>query len=322
MGCDSSEVYNPKNEYPIRTPHYGVIVGRFQVHNLHDGHLDLLNTVRALHQRVIVFLGVNPGGANVDSPLDFDTRRRMIQTEFPEFSVHPLLDCSSDEVWSLSLDSAIKQVALYGKVTLYGGRTSFVPHYTGRFTPVELKLSVSHCSGTLIRNTLTNYILNSVDFRAGVIYSINNLYPRVITCVDVAILHAFEDGVKVLLGRKVGETSWRFVGGHADPKSDSFEADVKREAYEETMLDINSIEYLGSRLVDDWRWRRVPDKIKTLFFVGWSNYDKFEARDDINELQWFKLEGPISECPDIVQEHQPLFAMLLDYYDSEGFNEL
>lgn len=311
-----SETYTKEVQmqmYPIQKPTYGIIVGRFQVHQLHEGHMELFKMVHSLHQRVIVFLGVNPGGANVDSPLDFESRRRMIQSKFPEFFVAPLLDCSSDETWSENLDQYLATLTPYGKVTLYGGRESFVPHYTGKHAPVELKLSVSHCSGTLIRNTLTNDIKDSADFRAGVIYAINNLYPRVITCVDVAILHSFEDGVKVLLGRKIGESGWRFIGGHADPKSSSFEHDAKREAFEETNLDINSLTYLGSRTVDDWRWRKVPDKIKTLFFVGWSNFEQFKANDDINELKWFKFNDEFA----MVAEHLPLMRMLTDFDEPE-----
>jgi bifunctional NMN adenylyltransferase/nudix hydrolase len=114
------------------------------------------------------------------------------------------------------------------------------------------------------------------------------------------------------LGRKVGESNWRFIGGHADPRSESFEADAKREATEETNLDINSLKYLGSRVVDDWRWRKVPDKIKTLFFVGWTNFCHPNADDDMNELSWFKFNGPF---PPVVAEHVPLLDMLLDYYE-------
>ena len=298
----------------INKPSFGVIVGRFQVHELHDGHMELFRAVRGLHQRIIVFVGVNPGGASVHNPLDFDTRRRMIQAKFPEFSVAPLLDCSSDEAWSKNLDEEIGKFAQYGDVILYGGRDSFAPHYHGKFAPVELNLSIE-ASGTDIRNSLTNAVRESADFRAGVIYAINNLYPRVITCVDVAIMHRSKYGLQVALGRKTGEKLWRFVGGHAIPIG-SFEDDAKREAYEETGVDVNSLVYLGSRTVDDWRWRNSPDKIKTLFFVGWSNLSKIQANDDIAELDWFTLG--LLDYESFVNEHRPLFSMLMIYLENNG----
>ena len=36
----------------------GVVVGRFQVPYLHQGHLDLLETVQSRHKKVIIFLGM------------------------------------------------------------------------------------------------------------------------------------------------------------------------------------------------------------------------------------------------------------------------
>jgi len=298
---------------PINPPSYGVIVGRFQVPSLHEGHIELLKKVESFHHHVILFLGVAPGGASTHNPLDYDTRRIMIQHIFPNFIVLPIADCSSDKVWSDNLDKKIAEIVSYGNVTLYGGRDSFKPHYRGKHTPYMLDLKVS-VNGTDIRNLVTDRVQGSKDFREGVIYSINNMFPRVVTCVDVAILHKGEDETCVLLGRKLGEKNWRFVGGHAEPTSSSFEIDVKREAFEETALRIDSITYIGSRLVDDWRWRSAPDKIKTLFFVGYSMLPTFEARDDINELRWFGMD----EDPEMVNEHIPLFRMLSDWWEKEN----
>ncbi len=41
-------------------PSYGVIVGRFQVNDLHDGHMELFRQVRSRHKTVVVFIGVHP----------------------------------------------------------------------------------------------------------------------------------------------------------------------------------------------------------------------------------------------------------------------
>lgn len=162
----------------INKPSYGVIVGRFQVPYLHDGHLELFKAVQAYHQHVIVFLGVAPGGASVHNPLDYDTRRLMIQYSFPNFIVCPIADTSSDETWSTNLDTKISEIVIYGQVALYGGRTSFVPHYQGKHKPIELQLKDSHMSGSALRNEVTNRVRYSKDFREGVIYSINNMYPH------------------------------------------------------------------------------------------------------------------------------------------------
>lgn len=302
----------------MNKPSYGVIVGRFQVNDLHDGHLELFREVSGRHNRVIVFVGVAPTGMTRSNPLDFETRRRMIQAKFPNFSVHPLVDVSSDKYWSQCLDKEIDKLADWGEVTLYGGRDSFVPHYFGKYKPVELCLHPS-TSGTAIREAITNNVLYSPDFRAGVIYAANNLRPRVVTCVDVIIAHQGGRNTELisptdfLLAKKPGEELWRFVGGHAEPTTPDFEADAKKEAYEETGLDINSLDYVGSTLIDDWRWRSNPDKIKTLIFIGWTNYSKAKADDDICEVGWFNLTKLNIDM--FVPAHKPIFEKLMTYLE-------
>lgn len=66
-------------------PSYGVIVGRFQVNALHDGHTDLFDQVSSRHNRVIVFVGRDPAGISVEHPLDFAVRERMIKATSPGF---------------------------------------------------------------------------------------------------------------------------------------------------------------------------------------------------------------------------------------------
>jgi bifunctional NMN adenylyltransferase/nudix hydrolase len=207
-------------------PSFGIIVGRFQVHELHDGHIELIQTVRGLHNRVIVFLGVAPAIGTRRNPLDFITRKKLIQASFPDVTVCPLPDMVTDEAWSRELDHRIAEIAPFGEITLYGGRDSFVPHYSGKYKPMELPLKIQK-SGEEVRAELGGTVMASPDFRAGVIYSTANQYPRVITTVDIAIL---SNSGKLLLGRKKDEKGWRFIGGHADPKSDRFEQDAYRES--------------------------------------------------------------------------------------------
>jgi len=66
---------------------YGVIVGRFQVNNLHAGHLELLRQVADKHDRVIVFIGVARTMPTRRNALDFETRKKMIQAEYPDFII-------------------------------------------------------------------------------------------------------------------------------------------------------------------------------------------------------------------------------------------
>jgi bifunctional NMN adenylyltransferase/nudix hydrolase len=315
-------------------PSYGIIVGRFQVHNLHEGHLELFRQVSALHERVIVFIGVHPTGITRRNPLDFETRKKMIQAEYPDFMFFPLPDRGNDEAWSKDLDERIGEVVQYGTATLYGGRDSFTPYYHGKYKVHELILTPS-ISGTEVRASLTNRVMQSPDFRAGIIYAANNMYPRCVTTVDIAIVNRGVNGeIRVLLGRKDGEPAWRFIGGHAVPYK-TFEAQAKVETREESGLDLIRLTYIGSEVIDDWRWKKEVDGVVTLFFVGESMTLGGKADDDIKEICWFDIfpkedfdptqyksswRGPSifgDQTPPIMPVHQKLWERLIAYLKKE-----
>jgi len=297
----------------MNKPSFGVVVGRFQVHEMHDGHMELFRVVRGRHSRVIVFLGCTKVGPTRHDPLDFETRRKMVQAKFPDFTVLPLQDKKTDEEWSTELDARIDDAVggVPAEIVLYGSRESFAPFYHGRHGVKELDVEVpTSLSATDIREKLTNEVMEDPKFRAGVIYAMNQLYPRCITTVDVAILHARGDGgVSILLGKKAEDVGWRFVGGHAKPLTPTFEQDVKDEAFEETGLDVSGIGYVGSSRIESWRWKAEKSEgMKTLFFVAWSTTLGGRAADDLAECRWFDLAA-VTEA-DIEEEHKPLFEML------------
>jgi len=290
-------------------PSYGVVVGRFQVNDLHDGHMELFRQVRARHNAVIVFIGINPGGLSQNDPLDYATRRAMIQTKFPDFIVLPLQDTRTDEEWSRTLDATIASVIGPGTATLYGGRNSFVPHYSGKLEPVELALppETQKVSGTDIRNEFSNKVIESPEFRAGLIYAMYHRWPEILPCVDIAIFS--DDESELLLGQKPGESEWRFIGGHYEKKHGTYEAAARAEAMEETGLDLTSLIYMGSSNIDDWRYNASPDHaIATAFFKGCARTKGAKAKDDIAQVRWFKFDQLTENT--FVPEHRVLFAIL------------
>ena len=62
----------------------GVIIGRFQVDELHDGHLQLLKYVSEHHPQVLILLGCRHSPATKTYPLDFRLRQQMIEQLAPE----------------------------------------------------------------------------------------------------------------------------------------------------------------------------------------------------------------------------------------------
>lgn len=290
----------------------GVIVGRFQVHDLHPGHNNLVEQVCKIHKKVIVVLGLAPIPNSLNNPLDFEARKQMFYAAYPTVTVLPLKDVGNDSGWSHNLDDLIESVVSPTQtVMLYGGRDSFLAAYNGRYPTQEL-FQEGHLSGTQVRDQIKREVLPNKDFRAGVIWASANRHPTTYPTVDVAIF----DGTtsKLVLARKQYESLWRFPGGFANPNSASYEDDAVREAKEETGLDIDNLQYIGSFFVDDWRYRNGPDKIKTVLFAGDADGEPTAADDIVSAKWWFTKDITIDM---IVPNHQPLIQALFDYYGLE-----
>lgn len=286
----------------------GVIVGRFCVDVLHDAHKDLIKTVVSLHPRVVIFLGL-ASIRDKNNPLDFESRKQMIQEEFPEITILYISDMEDDKEWSLKLDKQIKEIIGPTQTAiLYGSRNSFLNHYFGRFPKRELEPE-SVISATEIRNRIKTEVRKNRDFRAGAIWYSQNQYDLVLPTVDCAVLN--EDKTKIILVRKCGEKRFRFVGGFSEVSSLSYEQDCQREVSEECGVEIGDITYLGSCLIDDWRYRKSNNKIKTLLFCAKYIHGPISIIDsqEIAEAKWFDIN---SVTPDnLVSFHLPLLDIVV-----------
>lgn len=293
----------------------GIIVGRFQVHELHEAHRSLIDTVRANHDNVMIFIGLSPLRNTIINPLDFNTRKRMFQEAYPDIEVYYIEDTRDDESWSKTLDREIqKWIKPYQTVMLYGSRDSFISHYLGKYDTTELE-STTYISGTEIRRRIANNHPPTKDFRAGVISASFNRFPTCFPTVDVAVIDRNKN--RILLGQKKNEKELRFIGGFADPNSASYEADARREVYEETSVEADNFRYVGSTLIDDWRYRGEVDKIKTLLFVADYMFGRPEAADDIAFATWVSLDDVLTGTIPVVAEHKPLVELLKIYLERE-----
>jgi bifunctional NMN adenylyltransferase/nudix hydrolase len=287
-----------------KKPSCGVLVGRFQVDELHPGHKKLIQSVVDKHSQVIIFLGLSPLKVTRNNPLDYVSRKKMINEEFPEVTVLYIKDVADDVLWSKRLDEMIRDhVSPTVDVTLYGSRESFIDYYHGKFKTSEVEQEV-FVSGTEIRNHIGVDTKGSKDFRSGVIYAVYHQYPKMYPTVDVAVFN--EDESKLLLAKKPGEKLYRFIGGFVD--GESLEAAARREVDEEAHIEITDPEYVGSFVVDDWRYRRELDKILTTLFRAKLVFGKPTPDDDVAELRWFEFDSLKED--DIVEEHRPLLAKL------------
>lgn len=282
----------------------GVVIGRFQLHNLHEAHSELIKYVIDRHNKVIVFLGTSSAIGTQRHPLDFITRKYMIEEIFTNLVILPLPDNKSDDVWSSQIHTKVREVFPSGIVTLYGSRDSFIPYYKGGWNCVELEPN-TYISATDIRKKISKKVLQSEDFRAGIIYSVYNQYPIVHPTVDLLI----KQGDRILLGRKPTQKEFRFIGGFVDPSDENEIQSCKREGLEETGLELDNFKFICSRKVEDWRYRGIKERgIMTHLYECEVIFGCPTPMDDIEELKWFNFEDLKKNYQKIlVSEHVKLF---------------
>lgn len=296
----------------------GVIVARFQTPYLHEGHKYLLDAIRAQHNKVVVVLGVSPVKGSRRNPFDFYTREKLLKQHDAALVVLPLTDHPSDTFWSQQLDHLLQSTFPMESFMLYGSRDSFIAHYSGHL-PVTALAEQPGVSATAIRDEYADKVLDSEDFRLGINYAYQAVYPKVYPTVDIAILK--DNNTKVLLGKKHNGTQWRFPGGFADPEDADFETSARREMKEECGdIETGNMQYIGSTRIDDWRYRQEVDKITTLFFTTTLIFGVPRASDDLAAVAWFEVNElqVLMEKNEITAEHHSLVQLLLTHLNKNG----
>jgi bifunctional NMN adenylyltransferase/nudix hydrolase len=301
----------------------GVVVCRMQVPELHPVHRKLISTVRDNHKKVIIFLGIPTVENTVKNPLDFANRKLMIQTEFPDVTILPLPDQRENADWSNELDKLMKYPYGNRSFLLYGGRDSFIPSYTGRYQTVEMIGNNDVMSGTDIRDEVSKEVVNSVDFRKGVVYANYGRYPVIMPCADIVVYDPTNNSI--LLGRKPKETKYRFIGGHVEVTDSCYEAAALKELREEAPgLSVaettSTLKYVCSGKIPDWRHSGETSEIFSTLFLATKLYGRAEAADDIEEVKWIPLDE-VSEYEQyaklIMPEHLEFFKKLIAYFEKE-----
>lgn len=292
----------------------GIIIARFQTPYLHKGHRSLIESVKAKHNKTIIVLGISPVRGSQHNPLDFPTRERMIKKEYADVVVLPLPDHPLDTRWSQHLDTLLAETFPGMSFSLYGSRNSFISYYTGRNPVMELPPYGQH-NATLIRAQISDKVLDSEEFRTGIVYAYSNTYPKVYATVDIAVLRNSRS--EVLLGRKTNDMRWRLLGGFTDPTDDDYESAARRELTEECgPIETTPMQYEKSFRVNDWRYRHETDKIITCLFTTEFLSGAPLANDDIHEVQWFsfdQLQGLMQQQA-TAPEHEPQLVHLLNTY--------
>jgi bifunctional NMN adenylyltransferase/nudix hydrolase len=258
----------------------------------------------------------------------------MLENLYPKDIVRSVQDIDDDAVWSTRIDQVISEFTdKYDDIVLYGSRDSFLLSYSGKHK-IDYYVSVINASATEKRKLLKNAIVNSTDFRHGIIYAVENRFPVAFHTVDIALIRGREDydNIEVLLCRKPDMNRWGFIGGFIDPSDESAEDAALRELGEEiadetTIDDIGQISqnplvttnpiYVGSSKIDDPRYRGTNDSVLTTFFkIDLLKGNPTPAIDkngftELAEVKWVYVKDIMKHISYI---HNPLAEKLLSQH--------
>ena len=284
----------------------GVIVGRFQVPELHDAHRALIERVHTLHTRVLVGIGQTLANANSRDPMSYEVRKLMVKHKYPRVVVCEVRDVGEKRLWSQKLDALIREKFPGYAVVMYGSRDSFLDQYVGVHETCMLPTRGGP-SGTKIRVLVGKKILSSVDFRKGIIFDQMRRRKIPYQTIDLAILS--DDG-DILLGSKQKDAGkLRFIGGFVDVADRSLEEAVIRESGEEVDgVTIDNPRYICSAKIDDRRYRGTGDGIMTAFFYATCKKAPIFPKDDLDGVTWVRPEKLLDV---IVPEHRVLAERLM-----------
>jgi bifunctional NMN adenylyltransferase/nudix hydrolase len=313
----------------------GVIYLPFQVAYLPDQYTELIDKMLNIHKHVLIALPIRRITPSKRSPLDFFTRQYMIQERYGSAVTVVAVGNEKYEDRMISVfETAVKAPfsEMRGKVALYTDDAFAAIYKTKggkwRVEIVDGALELEESS----RKATTYFDMDARDmgvkwatrairmYRIGVIEALRSQFPISWSTVDICIKRNTGGNTYILLGRKPGEHGWRFPGGFKDMEDESYEVAVWREAGEEVLKEgVNKEEvltyptYIGSRRINDWRYRGEIDGITTLFyqveFIGGD--DNILAGDDLGETKWFTLQEITEDM--LEGEHVHLFRMLQKY---------
>jgi bifunctional NMN adenylyltransferase/nudix hydrolase len=297
------------------TVNIGVIIGRFQVPQLTEGHKALLKYVFNENDALVVYLGVAPVFGTKRNPMSYGMRAAMLSDYFTAdlfgnkmVYIEPLLDMPDSRTWADHIDRRLTACFPGDTIKLYGGRDSCLGVYqaAGGKLATSLDFNSLPGNGSDVRAS-QQPIDDSEEFRAGVIYATQRQYPRVNPVVDMAVFNKSArtgNTAWVLLARKSNDPAYqyRLIGGFVDSGDKSYEAAAVREVREETGLEVANPKYAGSCSIDDWRYRGGPECVKSAVYALDYVFGHPVANDDICEVEWFEVNKSFARIAPIHRE--------------------
>lgn len=148
-----------------------VVVGRFQIPELHEGHITLLKKAYdESDKNLIVILAITDDIPSLKNPYNVAVRKTIIEdsTLSNKYFVNTyasIKDYESDHVWSHHLDIIIDSLTDKQEVKIYHSRDSIKNHYFGKYPLVAVKCKGKLCSTEVRNKVISNSVYLNTKIR-------------------------------------------------------------------------------------------------------------------------------------------------------------
>lgn len=286
----------------------GVIVARFQIPALHEGHAYTVQYALDRHRDVLVILG-DPYAHTDLNPLSFEMREAMVRATFPgqpiAFGRSPSLP-SSARARSLAVDAIIARHFPGRPAVIYGARDSIAHRYEGAHSVCEVP-TITSTSATAIRESIVP--IDSHDFRAGVIFAAMSRPPVRFPAVDVALIDTSRVRV-ALVWKEEEEGKLRFPGTWLRVPDDTSLEDAAARCLGKELPGVSaSCPWpVCSAVIPDWRFGRTRDGVVSTLFRADYRSGEPAVGQGVDGVRWVGLGDLVGA---VVPEHADLARKLL-----------
>lgn len=236
----------------------GVLIGRFQVPEPHEGHRFLLKRVSEMCDQLLILVGSSNRASSVKNPYSFAYRRNKLSEIVPKAIILPLNDYPyNDSQWMVDVAKTIEYVAesspepvlnisLFGHYKEGNDYLKWFPQY--QFENIDSSIEVS---GTEIRSAYRHLLPKNVQVDMAYFEKEESMfstypYPGTLNfnCAD-AVVECSGHVLLIQRGHAPGAGTWALPGGFKNSNETFLQAAI-RELYEETNLRVPKKVVLGS----------------------------------------------------------------------------
>lgn len=239
----------------------GILIGRFQVPEMHEGHRFLVREIQSQCDKVLILFGSANRTRSVKNPFTYRERAEATKRLFPEVICAPLNDYPyNDSQWMADVAATIDHVVdilckendicpvpiLYGHHKDGNDYLKWFPQF--EYVNINSEIDIS---GTEVRNSHKHLLPESVQIDMEYFAKEKDMFKNYpfpealnINCGD-AVLECSGHILLIKRGRSPGMGNWALPGGHKNT-NETFLQCALRELVEETNIRIPERVLIGS----------------------------------------------------------------------------